>query len=173
MRDLLPVVVGVAWHEARFVRLEEDAMNSFITGIFVVAAATLALAAPAVCDPGAEVDRAAHGVANVRIAASDQPADADNTARNVRDRDSSRPTPMDQGNGEADRNITAHIRKDIVANDALSTNAHNVKIITTDGVVTLRGPVKTVQEKAAVAAAAHRAPGVKRVDNELEIERAD
>jgi osmotically-inducible protein OsmY len=108
----------------------------------------------------------------VKLASSDQaPPDADNTGRNVRDRDETAKTPTDQGNSESDRSITAHIRKEIVANDGLSTNAHNVKIITTDGIVTLRGPVKSVQEKAWVAAAAHRAPGVKRVDNQLEIER--
>ena len=109
-----------------------------------------------------------------QVASSDQSApDADNTGRNVRDRDDASKTPTDQGNSDADRNITAHIRKEIVDNDGLSTNAHNVKIITTDGTVTLRGPVKSAQEKAWVAAAAHRAPGVKRVDNQLEIERND
>ena len=64
----------------------------------------------------------------------------------------------------------------IVAQHALRRNSRSadkfdVKIITTDGTVTLRGPVKSAQEKAWVAAAAHRAPGVKRVDNQLEIER--
>jgi hyperosmotically inducible protein len=109
-----------------------------------------------------------------QTASSDQPRpDADNTARNVRDRDGQTRTPTDQGSSESDRDITARIRRDIVANDALSLNAHNVKIITVDGIVTLRGPVKTIQEKAAVAAAAQRAPGVRRVDNQLEIERSD
>ena len=109
------------------------------------------------------------------LASSDRqaPPDADNTGRNVRDRDASTRTPTDQGNSESDRDITAHIRREIVANDALSTNAHNVKIITTDGVVTLRGPVKSTQERAAVAAAAKHAPGVKRVDDQLEIERTN
>ena len=140
-------------------------------GLLVVAAATLAAAgSAAACEDGAA---AAHLAPAVHMASSDKPLDADNTGRNVRDRDSRLPTPTDQGGSEADRDITAHIRKQIVANDALSTNAHNVKIITTDGIVTLRGPVKTVQEKAAVAAAAQRAPGVKRVDNQLEIERTD
>jgi osmotically-inducible protein OsmY len=108
----------------------------------------------------------------VQVASSDQGAqDADNTGRNVRDRDDAAKTPTDQGGSESDRNITAHIRKEIVSNDGLSTNAHNVKIITTDGIVTLRGPVKSPQEKAWVVAAAHRAPGVKRVEDQLEIER--
>jgi len=110
----------------------------------------------------------------IQIASSDQaPPDADNTGRNVRDRDNRTLTPTDQGNSGSDRGITAQIRREIVANDALSTNAHNVKIITMDGVVTLRGPVKTTQEKAVVGAVAQRAAGVKRVDNQLEIERAD
>jgi osmotically-inducible protein OsmY len=107
----------------------------------------------------------------IQIAAGeDVPKDADNTGRNVRDRDDRTLTPTDQGNSESDRNITAHIRREIVANDALSTNAHNVKIITTDGIVTLRGPVKSAAEKAAVASKAEKATGVKRVDNQLEVE---
>ena len=110
----------------------------------------------------------------IQIAAGDDaPPDADNTGRNVRDRDGGTLTPTDQGGSDTDRHITAQIRREIVANDALSTNAHNVKIITTDGVVTLRGPVKTTQEKVTVGAVAQRATGVKRVDNQLEVERAD
>jgi len=97
--------------------------------------------------------------------------DADNTARNVRDRDDSTLTPMDQGNSEADRTITAEIRKQVVGHDGLSTNAQNVKIITRDGVVTLRGPVKSPEEKTTIANVAAKTPGVKSVDNQLEVER--
>ena len=95
--------------------------------------------------------------------------EADNTGRNVRDRDDKTVTPMDQGGSAADRDVTAAIRKAIVDNDALSTNAQNVKIVTIAGVVTLRGPVETSQEKEAVAATAENTKGVKRVDNQLEI----
>jgi hyperosmotically inducible periplasmic protein len=94
----------------------------------------------------------------------------DNTGKNVRDRDEKTLTPMDQGGSAGDRELTATIRQAIVADDSLSTNAHNVKIITVDGVVTLRGPVKTPAEKATVAALAQKAKGVKRVDNQLEVE---
>ena len=97
------------------------------------------------------------------------PPNADNSARNVRDRNDKTLTPMDQGGSEADRDLTATIRRAIVADDALSTDAHNVKIITQDQVVTLRGPVKSAAEKAAVAAKAQQAKGVKRVDNQLEV----
>ena len=100
-----------------------------------------------------------------------EPKDADNTARNVRDRDDRTATPMDQGGSEGDRTITAEIRKQITDNDGLSTNAKNVKVITQDGVVTLRGPVKTAQEKTTVAGIARKAAGVKRVDDQIEVER--
>jgi hyperosmotically inducible protein len=95
---------------------------------------------------------------------------ADNSGKNVRDRSGETVTPMDQGGSAADREVTANIRKAIVDDDSLSTNAHNVKVITIDGVVTLRGPVKTSAEKAAVAAKAEKVKGAKRVDNQLEVE---
>jgi hyperosmotically inducible periplasmic protein len=109
------------------------------------------------------------GVLAALPAAAEQ-HDADNTEKNVRDRDGRTLTPMDQGGSAADRELTAAIRKAIVDDDALSTNAHNVKIVTVGGVVTLRGPVKSPAEKAAVAAKAERTQGVKRVDNQLEVE---
>jgi osmotically-inducible protein OsmY len=97
--------------------------------------------------------------------------DADNSAKNARDRGDQTVTPADQGGSAADREVTANVRKAIVADDALSMNAHNVKVITKDGVVTLRGPVKNASEKTSVAAKAQKIAGVKRVDNQLEIEK--
>jgi osmotically-inducible protein OsmY len=108
-------------------------------------------------------------LAAVPAAAAD-PHDADNSGRNVRDRDDKTLTPMDQGGSESDRELTANIRRAIVKDDTLSTNAHNVKIVTVDSVVTLRGPVKSAAEKAAIGSTAAKAPGVKRVDNQLEVE---
>ena len=96
--------------------------------------------------------------------------DADNTEKNVRDRNEKTLTPPDQGGNASDRELTAAIRRAIVQDDSLSTNAHNVKIVTVDSVVTLRGPVKSAAEKAAVASKAEKATGVKRVDNQLEVE---
>jgi hyperosmotically inducible periplasmic protein len=99
-----------------------------------------------------------------------RPVDADNTARNRRDRDSSRAVdPLDQGNRRSDVETTARIRSAIVENDRLSSSAKNVKIITRDGQVTLRGPVATEEEKQIIAeVAARSAPG--RVTNQLEVE---
>lgn len=98
-----------------------------------------------------------------------EPASADNTRVNKRDTDDRNPTPMDQGTSAADRNITADIRKAVVADGSLSFTAKNVKIITRDGNVVLRGPVKTEAEKASIQAAATRVAGAGRVANQLEI----
>ena len=97
--------------------------------------------------------------------------DADNTGRNVRDRDENARTPGDQGGSAADREITAAVRRAIVGDDSLSTNAHNVKIITSSGVVTLRGPVASEKEKMAVVTKAQQVAGVRKIDNQLETTR--
>jgi hyperosmotically inducible periplasmic protein len=94
---------------------------------------------------------------------------ADNTAKNERDRNDATKTAGDQSENEADRKITQEVRKSIVDDDKLSTNAQNVKIITNDGQVTLRGPVKTQEEKKAIESKAKQVAGVKNVENQLEI----
>jgi hyperosmotically inducible periplasmic protein len=93
----------------------------------------------------------------------------DNTGRNVRDRSGDTKTPGDQSENEADRTITQNIRQAITGDDSLSTNAKNVKIITNDGTVTLRGPVKSEKEKTEIEAKAKQVAGVKKVDNQLEV----
>ena len=99
--------------------------------------------------------------------AADYPAD--NSGKNVRDRQENARTPGDQSSTKSDVAITKAVRKAVVADKALSTNAHNVKIITTNGVVTLRGPVKSPEEKDTIGAKAKQVVGVKSVDNQLEI----
>jgi osmotically-inducible protein OsmY len=96
-------------------------------------------------------------------------APADNTKKNARDRDSDALTPIDQGGNEVDRTITQRIRQGVMKEDALSMTAKNVKIISVDGVVTLRGPVKSDQERTLIANLATQTMNVKRVDNQLEI----
>jgi hyperosmotically inducible protein len=88
---------------------------------------------------------------------------ADNTAKNERDRNDATKTAGDQSENEADRKITQEVRKSIVDDDKLST------IITNDGQVTLRGPVKTEEEKKAIESKAKQVAGVKNVENQLEI----
>jgi len=95
--------------------------------------------------------------------------DADNTARNVRDRDDRTLTPLNQGNSQADVNTTAQIRKEIVANKAMSVNGKNVKVITDQGKVTLRGPVSSAEEKRVIGEIADRIVQAGNVDNQLEV----
>jgi hypothetical protein len=94
---------------------------------------------------------------------------ADDTGRNTRDSDGATLTADRQSNSKADVEITRQIRRAIVKDDSLSTDAHNVKIITSGGVVTLRGPVASSEEKMAVAKTAEKINGVSRVNNQLEI----
>ena len=111
---------------------------------------------------------------NHEVSKSDEPAqtaavEPDNSGRNVRDADGATKTPGDQSESEADRTITQDVRQAVTADDSISTNGKNVKIITVDGTVTLRGPVKSEQEKTNIAAKAQQIAGVKKVDNQLEI----
>jgi hyperosmotically inducible periplasmic protein len=107
------------------------------------------------------------GTESQQQSATDQAAD--NTKRNERDRDRGSVTPMDQGENERDIKISQQIRRGVLEQDDLSNAAKNVKVITADGVVTLRGPVDSAQEKNDVAQLARKVDGVKKVDNQLEI----
>lgn len=93
----------------------------------------------------------------------------DNTARNKRDRDGKELTPPDQGNSKSDTEITAEIRKGIMAGKDMSLNAQNVKIITQNGKVTLRGPVNNAEEKRVITEIAGRIVPSDQVDCELEV----
>jgi osmotically-inducible protein OsmY len=108
--------------------------------------------------------------AQVPAASSD--AAADNTKKNVRDRDDATLTPPDQAQGsDNDVEVTRLIRKALVADESLSTNAKNIKIITLNGEVTLRGPVESSSERKTVMAKAKKVAGVKNVKSELEVNR--
>ena len=94
---------------------------------------------------------------------------ADNTAVNQRDQDRPTRTPEDQRENAEDLTITQQIRKGVMAGDDISSDGKNVKIITVQGVVTLRGPVRTEQERTEIARVAKQVDGVKRVENQLEV----
>jgi hyperosmotically inducible periplasmic protein len=98
------------------------------------------------------------------------PADVDNTAINERDRRDSAVTPFDQKENQNDVDVTAEIRSRIVDTD-LSVNARNVKIVTQNGKVTLRGPVNTEAERQQIETIALSIAGEGNVTNELEINR--
>ncbi len=100
--------------------------------------------------------------------ATNEPVDRTNTGVNVRDRDSTAKTPIDQNENKADIKITAEIRK-LVVDTKMSVNAQNVKITTQDGKVTLRGPVKTEDEKKRIEQFAVDIAGANKVDSQLEV----
>jgi sporulation protein YlmC with PRC-barrel domain len=102
--------------------------------------------------------------------ATDATNEVDNTRINVRDRQDQTLTPLNQGNSKADVATTAQIRKEIIAEKTMSVNAQNVKIITIDGQVTLRGPVNTAEEKRLIGEIADRSAHSGNVDNQLEVQ---
>jgi hyperosmotically inducible protein len=93
----------------------------------------------------------------------------DNTKVNAGDHAQSQPTADQQKNNRSDLDLTRRIRRALVADKSLSTSAHNVKIITQNGKVTLRGPVRTDQEKATIQAKAVEVAGAPNVINEVSI----
>jgi len=95
--------------------------------------------------------------------------DADNTRRNVRDRDDRQLTPLDQGGSDTDIDLTRRIRREIQNQQDLSVNARNIKVITVNGRVTLRGPVDTSAEKQTLEEIARRIAPAANVDSQLEI----
>jgi osmotically-inducible protein OsmY len=95
----------------------------------------------------------------------------DNTKTNTRD-NTGAVTPIDQGNDRASLDTTQAIRKAVMADDSLSGNAKNVKIVTSNGVITLRGPVATAAEKKSIEAKALAVAGSNRVDDQIDIQAA-
>ncbi len=95
--------------------------------------------------------------------------DADNSAVNQRDKDGTTLTAFDQGESADDRRITASLREMVVKDGSLSVDAHNIKIITVSGEVTLRGPVASPAEKASIETKAKSVQGVTKISNQLEV----
>ena len=94
----------------------------------------------------------------------------DNTKTNQRDRSQNEPTADQQKENQSDRELAAKVRQAIVKDKSLSSYAHNVKIIAQGGTVTLKGPVRSEEEKQAVEAkAAEAAGGTDKIKNELEV----
>jgi hypothetical protein len=99
----------------------------------------------------------------------------DNTGVNARDanRTTREPKlPIDQKENQADVDITAKIRSRVVGTDGMSINARNIKIITADGKVTLRGPVESAAERERIATIAREVAGNTNVDDQIEVKGA-
>ena len=103
------------------------------------------------------------------LAADNEKTKADNTAINERDRSADSQTSGDQSNSSADLKITQAIRQALMKDSELSITAKNIKVITTNGQVTLRGPVKTAQEKTKIDQLAKSAAGGAHIDDQLDV----
>jgi osmotically-inducible protein OsmY len=101
--------------------------------------------------------------------AADDKTKPDNAATNERDRSGETKTSGDQSNSSADLKITQAIRRALMKDSELSTTAKNIKIITDNGQVTLRGPVNNAQEKAKIGQLARSAAGGAKVDDQLDV----
>jgi hyperosmotically inducible protein len=107
-------------------------------------------------------------------AQQDQPAigqtPADNTKMNQRDRNPNEPTADQQKENSSDRALAQQVRRALVKDKSLSTYAHNIKVIAQDGVVTLKGPVHSEQEKQAIETkAAEVAGGADKIKSQIDI----
>jgi len=109
------------------------------------------------------------GVGTGTMAQNSPPVAPDNSGVNLRDRAPGAMTADQQSNAKSDVELTREIRRAVVKDSSLSTLAHNVKIVSVNGSVTLRGPVKTLEEKTVIASKAQAIAGPDKVVNELEV----
>jgi hyperosmotically inducible periplasmic protein len=99
---------------------------------------------------------------------SQQPA-PDNTKVNAQEQNKSLSTADQQKNNPSDRDITQQIRQSVVSDKSLSTYAHNVKIVSQNGMVTLKGPVRSDDEKRVIESKAAAVVGQDKVTSELQV----
>ena len=108
-------------------------------------------------------------MSTLALSAVAQETKPDNTGKNERDRSGETKTSGDQSNSSQDIKITGDVRRAIVKDNSLTSTAKNVKIITAGGIVTLRGPVNSAEEKSKIEQLATAAAGGAKVDNQLEV----
>jgi hyperosmotically inducible periplasmic protein len=101
--------------------------------------------------------------------ANGQGSPADNTKVNQRDKDQAQPTADQQKETKSDREMARQIRQAIVKDKSLSTYAHNVKVVVQDGAVTLKGPVRSDEEKQSIEAKAGQVAGADKVTDQIEV----
>lgn len=130
--------------------------NGFQEGPVMIPPRSIRYAALAVCLAGAPL-----------LAQSAAQCSPDNTANNK----NQTTTADSQSNAKADRMMTAQVRKALMADKNLSIYAHNVKIITRNGAVTLKGPVKSEDEKAQVASDAAGVVSAEKITNQLTVKQ--
>jgi hyperosmotically inducible periplasmic protein len=102
-------------------------------------------------------------------AAAQNPPQPDNTKVNKQDRAAGAATADQQKENRGDRDLTQQIRKAVVEDKSLSSYAHNVKIIAQDGTVTLKGPVRSDEEKKTIVTKAEEVAGAGKVTDQLTV----
>jgi osmotically-inducible protein OsmY len=112
------------------------------------------------------------GLGQLAAEPQDKPPASDNTKVNKRDRSQAEPTADQAKDNASDRDLMQKIRKSIVDDKSLSTYAHNIKVIAQHGKVTLKGPVRSAEEKQAVEQKATEVAGAGNVTNELTVKAA-
>lgn len=125
----------------------------------------------ACADSSAKLNNGQEDARTVSARNSQTPVQPDNSGVNARDANGNTLTAGDQSEAPADRDMTQRIRQAVVADDSLSLGAHNVKIITIAGKVTLRGPVSSNAERTTIEKKAQEIAGVTQVDNQLEVKQ--
>lgn len=109
------------------------------------------------------------GVSLVLAQDSSQSPAPDNTKVNQGDQNKSNATADRQLENKSDREVAQQIRQAVMNDKSLSTYAHNVKIISQNGVVTLKGPVRTDDERRAIEKIAAAIVGQDKVTSQLEV----
>ena len=107
--------------------------------------------------------------ANAQDNMMDNSPRSDNTAVNTRDRNANEPTADQAKNNVSDRDIMQKIRQAVMADKSLSTYGHNVKIISENGKVTLKGPVRSNAERKTIERKAVQVAGQDNVTDELSV----
>lgn len=96
-------------------------------------------------------------------------SDRDNTAVNQRDANGEMQTPFDQSNDQSDIDLVAELRMKVLEIENLSVDGRNIKIITNQGKVVLRGPVASTAEHDHILAVVNQVAGGAKVDDQLEV----
>jgi len=169
---LFAVVALTGWAMAG---CDESTMNPSApttTGTPSTGPATTGPAAGTTGSPSTSPSTGSYGTDDRTGAATDTTgatAPPDNTAKNKRDASGDTKTPIDQDEDSGDLKITQNIRSRITDEKNMSINARNVKIVTSQGKVTLRGPVENAKEKEAIENIARDVAGETNVTSEIEV----
>ncbi len=129
----------------------------------------IVLAVSLMLAPAANAAKTEHTDKDAKAVNEAAHAAPDNTKKNAREHNGGGVTAQDQSGEKSDVEVTRKLRQEILKRKKLSTNAQNVKIITQNGTVTLKGPVDSAAEKDKVERIAKQVIGANKLVNDLEV----